>query len=266
MREVMYNLNSVQIAIFLFVCLVLAIEVGCRIGRRSQKATNEEARSHISAIQASLLGVLALLLGFTFSLSLQRYDSRSAAVVDEANAIGTTYLRSQLLPVSVRREVQELLRSYLEVRIQEGIIPLSNEAERRELLNKASLNQDILWRLALQAAEEDKSPVTSGLFIQSLNELIDSHGRRNAVLDRHVPEVVLFLLFSTFILTWGIVGYASGIGGNRVSLAAYIMLVLIVLLIFIIIDLDRPRRGLIQINQASLVELQEAIESDQKLR
>lgn len=262
----MYNLNSVQIAIFLFVCLVLAIEIGYRIGRRSREATNEESRSHINAIQASLLGVLALLLGFTFSLSLQRYDSRNAAVVDEANAIGTTYLRAQLLPLSVRPEVQELLRSYLAVRVQESTIPLSNEAQRQELLNTASQNQGTLWRYAMQAAEEDKSPVTSGLFIQSLNELIDSYGRRNAVLDRHVPEVVLYLLFSTFILTWGIVGYASGIGGNRVSLAAYIMLVLIVLLIFIIIDLDRPRRGLIQINHASLVELQETIESDQTLR
>lgn len=206
MREVMYNLPSVLITTFLLLCLALAIEAGYRIGRKSQESVNEGSKSHVNAIQASLLGVLALLLGFTFSLSLQRYDSRSEAVVDEANAIGTTYLRAQLLPISIRNEVQVLLRDYLDVRIQEGAVPLSKQAERQALLKKAAQDQDNLWRYALQAAEEDKSPVTSGLFIQSLNELIDSYGRRNAALERHVPEVVLFLLFGTFILTWGIVG------------------------------------------------------------
>lgn len=259
----MYNQSSVLITTILFVSLVLAIEAGYRIGRRSREAANEGSKSHVNAIQASLLGVLALLLGFTFSLALQRYDSRSEAVVDEANAIGTTYLRAQLLPASIRSEVQALLRNYLDVRIQEGTVPLSNQAERQALLMNASQDQDALWQYALQAAEEDKSPVTSGLFIQSLNELIDSYGRRNAALERHVPEVVLFLLFGTFIMTWGIVGYASGVAGHRVSFAAYIMLVLIVLLIFIIIDLDRPRRGLIEINQASLTQLQAAIETGQ---
>lgn len=259
----MYNQSSVLITTILFLCLVIALEAGYRIGRSSQKSVNEESKSHVNAIQASLLGILALLIGFTFSLALQRYDSRSEAVVDEANAIGTTYLRAQLLPGSIRNEVQVLLRDYLDVRIQEGTIPLSNKAERQALLMKAAQDQDALWNYALQAAEEDKSPVTSGLFIQTLNEMIDSYGRRNAALTRHVPEVVLFLLFGTFLLTWGIVGYASGVAGHRVSFAAYIMLVLIVLIIFIIIDLDRPRRGLIEINQASLTELQAVIEADQ---
>ena len=102
----MYNLNSVLITMILFLCLVLAIEAGYRVGRRFQDVTNEVSKSKVDAIQASLLGVLALILGFTFSLSLQRYDSRSEAVVDEANAIGTTYLRAQLLPVSIRNKVQ----------------------------------------------------------------------------------------------------------------------------------------------------------------
>lgn len=259
MGEIMYNQSSVLIIGVLFVSLVLAIEAGYRVGRKAQPFSTEATTSHVSAVQASLLGVLALLLGFTFSLSLQRYDSRSEAVVDEANAIGTAYLRAQLLPPSVRSEVQTLLSSYVDERVQEGTIPLSNEAERQALLAKASQDQGALWRYAVQAAEEDKSPTTSGLFIQSLNELIDSYGRRNAALDRHVPEVVLLLLYGTFLMTWGIVGYAAGIAGHRVSSAAYIMLVLVLLVVFIIIDLDRPRRGLIEVDQSSLTSLQSAI-------
>ena len=263
MGEIMYNQSSVLIIGVLFVSLVLAIEAGYRLGCKAYTSATEAATSHINAIQGSMLGVLALLLGFTFSLSLQRYDSRSEAVVNEANAIGTAYLRAQLLPPSIRSEVQALLRSYLDGRVQEGTIPLSQEAERQALLAKASQDQDTLWRYALQAAEEDKSPTTSGLFIQSLNELIDSFGRRNAALG-HVPEMVMLLLYGTFLMAWGIVGYAAGIAGHRVSSAAYIMLVLVLLVVFIIIDLDRPRRGLIEIDQTSLTDLQTAIHTAQE--
>lgn len=263
MQEIMYNQSSILIVTVLFITLVLAMEVGYRLGRRTQARTDAEAKSHINAIQASLLGVLALMLGFTFSLSLQRYDSRSLAVVDEANAIGTAFLRSHLLPPPVRGEVQRMLRDYVDVRVEESMVPLSDEAKRHILLAQAAQNQNDLWRYAMQAVEEDDRPTTTGLFIQSLNELIDSYGRRNAALNRHIPEIVLFLLFGTFIMTWGIVGYGAGVTGHRPPFVAYIMLLLVVLLILIIIDLDRPRRGLIEINHTSLTELQSAIQSAQ---
>jgi hypothetical protein len=263
MREIMYNQSSILIVTVLFITLVLAMEVGYRLGRRTQARADAEARSHVNAIQASLLGVLALMLGFTFSLSLQRYDSRSLAVVDEANAIGTAYLRAQLLPPSVRGEVQRVLRDYVDARVEESEVPLSEDAKRQALLAEAAQRQNTLWRYAVQAVEEDDRPTTTGLYIQALNELIDSYGRRNAALNRHIPEIVLFLLFGTFIMTWGIVGYAVGVTGHRPSFVAYIMLLLVVLLILIIIDLDRPRRGLIQSNYTSLTELQSAIQAAQ---
>jgi uncharacterized membrane protein (Fun14 family) len=264
MREIMYNESSVLIVAILLVALVLAVEVGYRLGRRSRARSDEASRSHVGSVQASLLGVLALVLGFTFSLSLQRYDSRSEAVVDEANAIGTAYLRAQLLPSSVRSEVKVLLGDYVDARVRASAIPLSDQAARGALLVKAGQQQTALWGYALQAAEEDPNPVTSGLFIQSLNELIDSYGRRNAALERHVPEVVLFLLFGTFVMTLGIVGYAAGVAGHRVSSVVYIMVVLIILLVFVIIDLDRPRRGLIEVSQKSLTELQTSIQAQQQ--
>jgi uncharacterized membrane protein (Fun14 family) len=264
MREIMYDQSSVLIVAVLFVSLALAVEVGYRIGRRVQGRASEASRSHVSAVQASPLGVLALMLGFTFSQALQRFDSRSEAVVDEANAIGTAYLRAQLLPASVRSQVKALLQTYLDTRVRASVIPLSDQAAREAELAETGQQQAALWRYASQAAEEDPNPVTTGLFIQSLNEMIDSYGRRIAALDRHVPEVVLFLLFGTFALTLGIVGYAAGIAGHRVSNVAYIMIALIVLLVFVIIDLDRPRRGLIQVSQASLTELRTSIQAQKQ--
>lgn len=263
MSEVMYDQNSLLISGILFVSMVLAMEVGYRLGGRDETHTNESSRTHVSAIQASLLGVLALLLGFTFSLSLQRFDSRSQAVVEEANAIGTAYLRAQLLQESIRGEVQILLRHYVDLRVRTGAVSLDHEAQRHDLIAKTIKVLDDLWGYARRAADEDGRAVTAGLFIQSLNELIDSYGRRDAALSRHVPELVLFLLYGTFLMSGGVVGYAAGVAGHRPRFVAYILVILIVVLTFIIVDLDRPRRGLIQVNQSSLVDLGAAIDSAQ---
>ena len=118
-----------------------------------------------------------------------------------------------------------------------------------------------LWRLTSRVAAEDGGPVTSGLYIQALNETIDAFGSRDTVVKRHVPEVVVFLLFATFILTGVVIGYANGAEDHRPSIAAHVLALLIVLLVFIIIDLDRPRRGLVQVPQENLISLQSTIAS-----
>jgi len=252
----MYDHSSVLIVALLFVSLLAATEAGYQIGRRFVATTTDSTKTQINTIQASLLGVLALLLGFTFSLSLQRYDSRSQAVISEANAMGTAMLRAQLLPATVRTETQNLLREYLDLRVLAGTISLDQAEERSAVLRESGQVLDSLWRNALRAADQDASPVTTGLFIQALNELIDAYGTRDAALNRHVPEAVLFLLFGTFILTACLVGFASGVAGHRASFPTYILVALIVFLVFIVIDLDRPRRGLIEVSQQSLVDLQ----------
>lgn len=259
MKEVMYNHSSLVIVLILCSLLLVAIECGFRFGLRINHAVNDSIKSQVNTIQASLLGVLALLLGFTFSLALQRYDSRAAAVVDEANAIGTTYLRSELLADPVRDESQKLLRRYLDLRVTAGLESLDQVDERHRLLVDSNHLLDEIWALAIQAAADNPNPVTTGLYLQSLNEMIDAFGVRQAALDRHVPEVVLFLLLGTLILTGSLVGYASGITGQRASFATYILVLLIVLLVFIIIDLDRPRRGLIEVPQASITALRDSI-------
>lgn len=255
----MYDHSTVVIVATLFVALALAIEGGYRLGSLLRSSATDPAKAQINTIQASLLGILALLIGFTFSLALQRYDSRSEAVVNEANAIGTTILRSSFLPLSVRAEVQSSLRSYLDLRIRAGAISLDRAAERDAVLIESNAVLDALWRHAQRAVAEDGGPVTTGLFVQALNEMIDSYGVRDAALGRHVPEVVLFLLFGTFVLTASFVGYAAGVAGHRTSVATYILVGLIVLLVFVIIDLDRPRRGLIAVSQQSLLDLQNSI-------
>lgn len=238
--------------------MLLAIEAGYRLGFRQRTQVSEPVRAHVGAIQSSMLGILALLIGFTFSLSLQRFESRSLAVVDEANAIGTASLRAELLPVSVRGQMQQLLHEYVDLRVATGTLALDQAAERAALLAQAGRMQQTLWTLAGKAVAEDPNPVTTGLFVQALNEMIDSFGRRSAELDRHVPELVLLLLYGVFVVSGGLIGYACGVAGHRPSRASHVMVMLIVLLMFVIIDLDRPHRGLIQVDQSSLAALQPA--------
>lgn len=262
MNELLYDTNSALIAAVLFVSMALAIEIGLRVGRPGSVPANEAAKEHINGIQAAMLGILALLLGFTFSLALQRYDSRSEAVVDEANAIGTAWLRTQLLPAALRGEAQALLRDYTGARVQASTLTLADHAQLGALMARATQQQTALWALARRALELDPNSYTPVLFIESVNTLIDSFGKRDAALQRHVPEFVLMLLYATFLMAGAIVGYACGVGGHRPSMASYIMVVLIVVLVFIILDLDRPRRGLIQVSQKSLVDLHAGMRAD----
>ncbi|HSN81764.1 MAG TPA: hypothetical protein VLS88_04245 [Polyangiales bacterium] len=264
MREIMYDKNSALIAVIVYASIAVGIEVGHFLGRRMQGRVTEPSKAHVNAIQASLLGVLALLLGFTFSLALQRFSDRSEAVVAEANAIGTAYLRARLLPGTVQSEVKAALQRHADLRVRAGAVTLDDERDRRALLAKTNENLDSLWRIASRAAKEDPNPVTSGLFVQALNDLIDAYGTRDAALERHVPEVVLFLLYGTFILTGIVLGYGARVSGHRSSFATYILIGLVVVLAFVIVDLDRPRRGMIKVDQGSLHGLKTAIDLAQR--
>jgi len=211
---------------------------------RSSKTGERDGSDRASQCRPGLdAWVLALLLAFTFSAALQRYEDRSQTVVAEANAIGTTYLRTGRVSAVMEEEVLSLLRQYLDVRIQEGRIDSTEPELRKSLLQQAKRMESQLLGHAVRAAELDGRPVTSGLLIQSVNELIDASGTRAAALNRHVPEIVLFLMFATIVLTTATLGYASGIAGHRVTFAALVLVMLIILMVYPTMDLDRPRRG-----------------------
>jgi len=263
MKELMYDINAGLIAAILLVVVLAAIEIGFRLGRRSQEAVvDDDSKAHINATQASTLGILALLLAFTFSLSLQRFDTRSDAVVDESNAIGTAYLRAQMLPSPLRDETRALLRDYVDLRVKAGSVSIINDDEWAALTAEAGVFQNALWDKARRAAEADPSPVPAGMFVQATNDLIDSFGRRDAAIHRHVPEVVLLLLIGTFLITSAIVGFSAGVVGRRPPLVSFAMVLLIVVLVFVILDLDRPIRGVIVVSEKNLRDLQASMKAE----
>lgn len=257
-QELLYGYSSVAIALALFVAIIIVNEMGFRVGRFHQDYDDAEVKALTGSVQASVLGLLALLLGFTFSMSMQRFDNRSMALIDEANAIGTAMLRVELLPDTYKAEAAEQLKSYVDLRIAIGQLDLTKQTQRQRYNDEITEVQKKLWSLAILATNEDPRPVTTGAFVKSLNDVIDSQGKRNALLQMHVPEVVLFLLFLVFISSGGILGYSAGLSGKRVFVPIVMISFLITLIVFIIIDLDRPKRGLIQVNQSVMNTLQQS--------
>ncbi len=256
-QDILYSHSSVAITVILFILILIFNETGFRIGRFVQNQTDTEVKALTGSVQASVLGLLALLLGFTFSMSMQRYDNRSQALIDEANAIGTVVLRVQLLPSQHQEPASKLLREYIDLCVAIGKVDLTKQNERKKYNVQITRLQTELWSLAVLAANDDPRPVTTGAFITALNELIDSQGKRNALLQMHVPEVVLLLLFIVFISSGGILGYSSGLSGKRIIAPTALVSFLIAMIVFIIIDLDRPKRGLIQVDQGIMQELQQ---------
>jgi len=256
---ILYPYSSVGIAATLFVVIILCNEIGFRLGRFVQEHTDSELKTLTGSIQASVLGLLALLLGFTFSMAMQRYDGRSMAVITEANAIGTAVLRVQLLPEQEREYANRLLRQYVDLRVESGRIDITRQRARKRHNEQVAALQHALWQLAVGATATDPRAVTTGAFVNSLNAVVDAQGTRNALLEMHIPETVLLLLFIVFVASGGMMGYSSGLSGRRIVAPAVLVSLLITLIVFIIVDLDRPRRGLIQINQEAMLDLQDSL-------
>lgn len=242
-----------------FLGLVAALELGYRIGLRRSFEIRDADRAHAGALQAATLGLLALLLGFTFFMAVSRYDTRKQLVLDEANAIGTAALRARLLPEAERREAPGLFRDYVVARLayhDAGIDP----AKLRDAQERAARVESRLWSLAESAAARDSHALTASLFLQAMNDVIDLREKRQVAFDNHVPEVVLALLLAVSAVSLAFLGYGSGVDRVRRLWPNAVFAFLITLVFVVIVDLDRPRRGLIQVSQDSLLRLQASLD------
>ncbi|MBB6610624.1 hypothetical protein H7F15_06220 [Pontibacter sp. Tf4] len=253
----MYAHNSILIVAILFVLIMAAQEAGYRIGRHHQRKSDKDVKAQTSTIQAGTLGLLALILGFAFSMSLQTYNSRTEAVIREANAISTALMRTHLLPAPYSSLTRHQLQQYIDLRLALSNTNFAMVKEQEALATQTDSLQRKLWDQAVSAARIDPNPVTTGSFATALNNVVVAHNERNALLAMHVPEVILYLLFIVFIMSGALIGYGSGLGQRRTTLPAAILSLMICLVVFIIIDLDRPVRGIVKVDQHSLERLKQ---------
>ena len=239
----------------LFALLVLAHLVGFRVARRGRARADEGERSETSTLQGGMLALLGLLLGFTFAAASQRFDARKQLVLDEANAIGTAYLRATAVPGG--EEVAELLRRYVDVRL-EGAASARNPEDFRRAVGESERLHDAMWSRAAALARANPDPLRT-LLLVAVNEVIDLHEKRLTAMRNHVPTIILVLLLMVSVLTMASLGHAAGVSGGRSMSTALTFAMLVTLVIMVVVDLDRPERGLIRVSQQSLQTLRDGL-------
>jgi hypothetical protein len=236
------------------VALLTASEIGHGLGLRAAGEAN------ISALEAGMLGLLALMLGFTFAMALTRFDERRDAVLHEANAIGTAALRSRLLPAPHAAENMKLLYSYVQVRLDITKRVLT-PAELSVAIARSNEIQAALWRQAKLAMARDNSMVPTGLYIQALNETFDNQEKHLTALRSRVPDIVLLALYSIAAVAIGFTGYASGTEQRRWRFPVYVMSIVVAGVILLIQDIDRPGAGFVTVSQQPMIDTASALAS-----
>jgi len=248
---ILFRLNTVELVLLLVAIVFGATGVGGLLGRRHRQ--HSDMREPFAVLQGALLGVVGLILAFGLSLAVGRYQDRRAAVVDEANAIGTTYLRAQMLAEPVRGRSLALLVQYTDGSIRLGTaIPGSVKA--KSIIAAENVLQRRLWALAGQAVAASPVNTAPRLYVETLNEMIDSQGVRVAGLNNRVPTEVLLLQIVGAGAALALLAFYLSVLG-RGLLTVLIAAGLVTMLLYVSFDLDRPTRGLIQVPNAPLVSL-----------
>jgi hypothetical protein len=245
-------------AVFLVAIGLIAIghEFGHRLGKFRTGSNDPESASQVGGMVAAELGLLAFLLAFTFGLAGTRFDVRRQVLLDEANAIGTAYLRAGMLPAEHRAEARRLLKEYVGIRI--------SGAQGHSLAHAIKESENLharLWDQAVLAAEKDPRSVPTGLFIEALNEVIDLHSKRvTAGLRSRIPTTVWVVLFAVAILSFAAMGYQGGLTGKARSPAVVVVALTFATVIWLVADLDRPGQGLLRVSQQPMIDLRNSME------
>lgn len=227
--------------------MLLCLEAGYRIARNYREDFSQEG---LSLFQTAIFALLGLLLGFSFAGSMARLEARRDLIVREANAIHTAYLRIDVLPSAFQPEMRNLFHSYLEARLH-AYDDLDSGHDFESSMTKASQLQQQIWAKAVEATRQDaagRTPVLS-----SLNEMIDVTTARAVALRMNLPIVILVLLLGVALLTSLLAGYGMAKSGHRRVFHGVIYAIAVSLTIYVVLDLDNPRRGLIRLDAADQV-------------
>ena len=243
---------SIWLVLLLFVLLLfLAFWAGLRLGKYAQVRWTDQS-ADLGLITGASLSFLALLLAFVINYAIGAFNERRLLVVSEANAVGTAFLRTGLLPDPARTESRQLYREYIAMRL-EALRP----EKARTAIARSEQIQDQLWALAEELGREDPTP-TMSLYLSALNEVIDLHTNRlSAERDSRLPLPILLGLLGVSLLTMVLVGITDSYHEHRNRIALIVLVVILSLAYLLIIELDRSNTSLIRVSQQPLIELQQ---------
>jgi hypothetical protein len=231
--------------------MLLACEIGYHLGNRARTRRDSEAPASLGSMVAGLLGMLGFVLAFTFSIASGQHDMRKARVLEEANAVGTAYLRADLLEPQYSEEIKRLLREYVDLRLQK--VTAENY---RDILERSEQIHDLLWAQARSAALAASNTNTQ-LVIESINSVIDMHTKRAmAALFTRIPASIWLALLAISTFCMVTMGIQIGFAGKRRLVAVIPLLLAFAVLVTLVVDLDRPQNGLIRVGQQAMTDLQ----------
>ena len=243
-----FPIYSVYFAIVLFI--LLSFEVGYQIGKHAQMRSDKEAPGALGPMVGGILSMLAFVLAFTFSMNASQHGLRKQNVLDEANAISTAYLRADLIDEQHGTEIKSLLRDYVDVRVG------ANNENIDAVIAKSIELHKLLWAQATSVAITTPGANTS-LLIQSINNVIDMHEKRvSGALVNRMPAVIRLAVLIIAALTMITLGTQAGYSGSRRLVAVIPLALAFAALATVIVDLDRPQRGIIKVDQQAMISLQ----------
>ena len=243
------------IAGLLFPITLIIMEVGRRLGLKRMAEDPKGARAGASAVEAAVFALFGLLIAFTFTSAASRYETRRDLVVQHTNAIGTAWLRLDLLPTEVQSVLRKDFRLYVD-----GIIKVHQQAGNKEVVEQimAYLGklQDEIWKLAMIAVSRDNRPQVATLVLPALNEMFDLTASRYAAARFHVSLVVFWFLIFLSLLASMLVGYSMASAEHRNWLHMILFALLISLTLYVIFDFEYPRHGIIQLEKADHIYIE----------
>ncbi|MBL8704484.1 MAG: hypothetical protein JNM30_06565 [Rhodospirillales bacterium] len=243
-------------AIALMLVMLACLEAGRRVGRRRATREHDGAAKGIGAIDGAVFGLLGLLVAFTFSGATSRFDTRRHLIVQETNAIGTAYLRLDLLQAPDRAALRDAFKQYLDARLA-AYRAMPDIRAARAALDRATDQQNAIWQRGVAACQRDPSPAPCTLLLPALNEMFDITTTRTMALVSHPPMVVYAMLFALAATSSLLAGYAMAESRTRrlthmISFAATLSIT-----VYVILDIEFPRLGLIRVDDfdAALIQL-----------
>jgi hypothetical protein len=245
----------------LFLGMLVLLEIGRRIGVRRLAKDPEGATVGVGTVEGAVFGLLALLVAFTFSGAAARFDTRRQLIVEETNDIGTAYLRLDLLPAAAQPPLRERFRRHLAARL-EAYRQLPDGAAATEALGRAAKLQAEIWTQAVAGSREpDAHPDAAKLLLPALNAMIDITTTRTLALQTHPPTVIFAMLFVLALASALLAGHGLAGGKRRNWLHMLGFAAIITVAVYVILDLEFPRLGLIRVEafDQALVDLLESM-------
>jgi uncharacterized membrane protein (Fun14 family) len=250
--------NLLRQPFFLLIVTFCALWAAAHIGlsfRKKHHDVADEDTQDFTFIVGATLTLLGLIIGFTFSMAVSRYDQRMNFEEQEANAIGTEYLRADALPAADATKIRSLLKLYLDQRI---LYYASRDKNAIANINSATMKiQNELWIAAIVPAKAQPSPLTA-LVVAGMNDVISAHGSAQAAWWNRIPAAAWILLVTISVFCNLLIGYGVRLKSELLFL---ILPVVLSISLFLIADIDSPRRGVIHIRAQNLESLAEALKA-----